>query len=183
MASPACRMHVRVRFSLQRSAWTSLGLDGVHALQQLRCVSLGLIKHRLLHHDVTCKADRKQSRSLAVRCRTATPPAIRGEPDRGQIPGGTMARNSAASVPLEEPAGMEQEAQLLTSLQEIPNISKCWLRPAQADGLSLTVSQRLCRCLTSPTITPQLGACIRACNVWASTYSAFDVYPCNCTGC
>ena len=50
-----------------------------------------------------------------------------------------MAKTSAASGPLEEPAGMEQEAQLLTSLQEIPNISKCWLRPAQGDGLSLSV--------------------------------------------
>ncbi|KAL3142158.1 hypothetical protein ABBQ38_002516 [Trebouxia sp. C0009 RCD-2024] len=55
-----------------------------------------------------------------------------------------MSQASAASGPQEEPAGMDSEAQLLTSLQEIPNISKCWLRPAQADGLSLTVqfSQR-----------------------------------------
>lgn len=45
----------------------------------------------------------------------------------------------AADV-LEEPSGMEQEAQLLTKLQEIPNISKCWLRPAQAGALSLTAS-------------------------------------------
>lgn len=38
-----------------------------------------------------------------------------------------------------EPQGMEEEAWLLTSLQEVPNISKCWLRPAHAGGLSLTV--------------------------------------------
>jgi len=38
-----------------------------------------------------------------------------------------------------EPQGMEDEACLLTSLQEVPNISKCWLRPAHAGGLSLTV--------------------------------------------
>ncbi len=31
---------------------------------------------------------------------------------------------TAADV-LEEPSGMEQEAQLLTKSQEIPNISKC----------------------------------------------------------
>ena len=57
-----------------------------------------------------------------------------------------MAKTSAASGPPEEPGGMEHEAQLLTSLQEIPNISKCWLRPAQADGLSLTVCQCIARC-------------------------------------
>lgn len=39
----------------------------------------------------------------------------------------------------EEATGMEEEAQLLTSLQEIPNFSNCWLRPAQAGGLNLTV--------------------------------------------
>ena len=55
-----------------------------------------------------------------------------------------MSQDSAASGPLEEPAGMEAEAQLLTSLQEIPNISKCWLRPAHADGLSLTVWSPCC---------------------------------------
>ncbi len=38
-----------------------------------------------------------------------------------------------------EPQGMEEEAWLLTCLQEVPNISKCWLRPAHAGGLSLTV--------------------------------------------
>ena len=40
----------------------------------------------------------------------------------------------------EEPSGMEEEARLLTSLQEIPNLSKCWLKPAHAGGLNLTVS-------------------------------------------
>ena len=45
-----------------------------------------------------------------------------------------------SAEPAEEPQGMDAEARLLTSLQEIPNISKCWLRPAQAGGLSLTVS-------------------------------------------
>lgn len=58
-----------------------------------------------------------------------------------------MSQASAASGPREEPAGMEAEAQLLTSLHEIPNISKCWLRPAHAEGLSLTVWS-LCCCLT-----------------------------------
>lgn len=42
----------------------------------------------------------------------------------------------------EEPSGMEQEAGLLTALQEIPNISKCWLKPAQEGGLNLTVGSR-----------------------------------------
>ncbi|KAL0045655.1 hypothetical protein WJX82_000743 [Trebouxia sp. C0006] len=43
-----------------------------------------------------------------------------------------------------EPQGMEEEACLLTSLQEVPNVSKCWLRPGHAGGLCLTVqySQR-----------------------------------------
>ena len=57
-----------------------------------------------------------------------------------------MAKMSATSGPLEELAGVEQEAQLLTALQEIPNISKCWLRPAQAEGLSLTVRSQQSSC-------------------------------------
>ena len=43
--------------------------------------------------------------------------------------------------PQEEPVGMEEEAQLLTSWLEVPNISKCWLRSAQGGGLNLTVCQ------------------------------------------
>ena len=42
----------------------------------------------------------------------------------------------------EQPSGMEQEAGLLTALQEIPNISKCWLKHAQEGGLNLTVGNR-----------------------------------------
>lgn len=88
----------------------------------------------------TFEADLKQQH--AVRCRLAAHLATSNRLASFRSGGGTVAMTSTASGPPEEPAGMEQEAQLLTSLQEIPNISKCWLRPAQAEGLSLTV----CHC-------------------------------------
>lgn len=89
----------------------------------------------------TVEADLEQK--PAVRCRLAAPLATRNRVASFRSGGPTVAMTSNASGPPEEPAGMEQEAQLLTSLQEIPNISKCWLRPAQAEGLSLTV----CHCI------------------------------------
>lgn len=104
--------------------------------------SFSFVENSLLHDlgselTGTVEADRKTRH--AVRCRLAAPLATRHRLASFRSGGCTEAMTSTASGPPEEPAGMEQEAQLLTSLQEIPNISKCWLRPAQAEGLSLTV--------------------------------------------
>ena len=55
---------------------------------------------------------------------------------------------ASAVTSREEPAGMEQEAQLLESFSEIPSISAAWGQDLPDGGLSLTV--RLCpRCRRS----------------------------------
>lgn len=55
-----------------------------------------------------------------------------------------MASEAELGKMREEPGGMEEQARLLTSLQEIPNISKCWLKPAHSGGLTLTVRSFVC---------------------------------------
>ena len=55
-----------------------------------------------------------------------------------------MASEAKSEQTREEPYGMEEQARLLTSLQEIPNISKCWLKPAHSGGLTLTVRSFVC---------------------------------------
>ena len=61
-----------------------------------------------------------------------------------------MASEAKLDQTPEEPYGMEEQARLLTSLQEIPNISKCWLKPAHSGGLTLTVRSFVCKHSTSP---------------------------------
>lgn len=128
---------------LHGSCWTSPGLCRVHVLQCPTFVQLGFANYRSLRVIrsglVSNITDLQLVLAFAVRCRIVPLAQTKGH---GVC--ATMPQASAASGPREEPAGMEAEAQLLTSLQEIPNISKCWLRPAQADGFSLTVGSPCC---------------------------------------
>lgn len=82
----------------------------------------------------------------------------------------------------EEPKGMEEEAQLLTSLQEIPIISKCWLRPAQAGGLNLTVRcSRMLTCLRPATCVFAAGFQILPAKLPAPAFSSCGHTVQHCT--
>lgn len=50
-----------------------------------------------------------------------------------------MAHAQEEAKPMEEPHGMEEEAQLLSEFAEVPGISAAWVRPGNQQSNQITV--------------------------------------------